>query len=242
MCELVINVGKPYERTTIEGKEKVIVKGSHFTGIKSLYCFIRPNSGMKKMSIRFKPGAISLFTRMSAYEHSDRVIDARELFGKEIKELEDAVEGFKDDKELIKKTESFLLKKLYQNAQTREIVELARIIYMHPSTCRIEDIKGNFSNYKQLERKFSKFIGMMPKQFIKIAKFNYSTKIKYANPNLPLTKIGYLAGYSDQSHFIRNFKQLSGQTPKEYYPDLPLVNWNQRAINNLFDATKPVHV
>ncbi len=235
MTELVINIGSPYIRTTPEGKEQVSVKGSHYTGIKSSYCFIKPNLGMNKLSIRFKPGGISFFTKSNAYDFTDRVVDAAEIFGNEIKILENEVESFKDARELIRKAELFLLKNLTLNTHALETLESVRSIYLNPSTSRIENIKGDFSNYKLLERRFAKHLGLLPKHFMNIVKFNYSTKIKSANPHLPLTSVAYHAGYSDQSHFIRNFKKLSGQTPKEYYPDFPLMNSNQKVISGLFD-------
>ena len=234
MTELVINIGKPYIRTTPEGKERVSVKGSHYTGIKSSYCFIEPNLNMNKLSIRFRPGGISFFTKSGVNDFSDRVVEAREIFGSEIQKLEKEIEYFTDEKELVKKAESFLIKNLNTHAHASEILELVRAIYRNPSAIKIENIKGNFSNYKQLERRFLKYLGLLPKHFMNIVKFNYSTKMKSDNPHLPLTTIAYLSGYSDQSHFIRNFKRLSGQTPKKYYPDFPLMNSNQRVISGLF--------
>jgi AraC-like DNA-binding protein len=34
-----------------------------------------------------------------------------------------------------------------------------------------------------------------------------------------LTEIAYACGYYDQSHFIKDFRQFSGYTPKEYFWD-----------------------
>jgi len=39
----------------------------------------------------------------------------------------------------------------------------------------------------------------------------------YGNRNLSLTQIAYDAGYYDQSHFIRDFKDFSGHHPRHYF-------------------------
>ena len=234
MTELVINVGKPYKRSAIGSKKLVSVSGSHYIGVKSSYCFMNPNLEMNKLSIRFRPGAITFFTKIRAHDFADGYVDAREIFGKDVKKLEREIENFKDEKELLRKIELFLLENLTLHTHAMETLELIRSIYMNPVKIKIENIKGDFSNYKLLERRFLKYLGLLPKQFMNIVKFNYSSKIKLTNSQLPLTKVAYLANYADQSHFIRHFKQFSGWTPKEYDPDFPLMISNQRVINNQF--------
>ena len=235
MTELVINFGNSYQRTRGEKNEVIDVKGSHFIGIKSNYCLVKPTLKMKKVSIRFKPGTISLFTGCCSQEFCNEVIDAQLIFGKEIKTLENEIYEVNDEKKIRVKIESFLLKKLNLNTRALEIINTVNSIYRNPLFTRVESIKNGNSNYKQLERRFTKYIGLPPKSVIKIIQFNYSTKIKYENPLISFTQLAYHSGYYDQAHFIKSFKQFSGLLPRQYHPTLsPMSHSNQLVINRQF--------
>lgn len=77
-----------------------------------------------------------------------------------------------------------------------------------------------FSN-KQFERVFYNCVGMRPKEYSRIVRFQKSLWLMQNGHNGSIG-ISYLNGYSDQSHFIREFKTFSGYTPcrfiQEYHP------------------------
>jgi AraC-like DNA-binding protein len=41
------------------------------------------------------------------------------------------------------------------------------------------------------------------------------------DPKYSLSEIGYLTGFSDQSHFTRIFKKTTGKSPLSYKKSLP---------------------
>lgn len=66
---------------------------------------------------------------------------------------------------------------------------------------------------KQYQRIFQEFVGMNPKEYARIVRFQKALwMLQCGNRNYP--DIAAACGYSDQSHFIRDFKQMSGHTPK----------------------------
>jgi AraC-like DNA-binding protein len=75
---------------------------------------------------------------------------------------------------------------------------------------------------KQFERKFSENIGISPKQYLKIIRFQNSIKLNQSNKNL--TTLAYEAGYFDQSHFVKQIKELTGYTPKILFEKETLVS------------------
>ena len=70
---------------------------------------------------------------------------------------------------------------------------------------------------KTLERKFAKYIGKTPKQFIKLIRFQHIlSELQHTSYN-NLSVFAYENGYYDQAHFIRDFKTYAGLTPKAFY-------------------------
>jgi methylphosphotriester-DNA--protein-cysteine methyltransferase len=63
---------------------------------------------------------------------------------------------------------------------------------------------------------FKHFSGFSPKLFSRIIRFQ-SALNHYGKKEKKLTEIAYDAGYYDQSHFIQDFKEFSGHSPKEYF-------------------------
>ena len=96
----------------------------------------------------------------------------------------------------------------------RQAIEL--IINNNGSTSITELIKTLNINERTFERRFTIQVGISPKQFSKIIKFqsslNQLTHKDYNN----LTDVVYNNGYADQSHFIRVFKAFTGKTPKKF--------------------------
>jgi AraC-like DNA-binding protein len=118
-----------------------------------------------------------------------------------------------------------------------QTILITKIIYSNPAYSKIESLKQKTGmDYKQLERGFLRHVGISPNYFIKIVKFNYATKLMYEHPDKTLTQIAHNAGFYDQSHFIRIFRQVSGQRPKDYFPyNSKWTADNQHTINNQFE-------
>ena len=69
---------------------------------------------------------------------------------------------------------------------------------------------------RHLHSCFRKSFGMSPKKFIKLVRFNHALKYIYElGENKTLSFIAHEVGYHDQSHFIRDFKEICGKTPKQ---------------------------
>lgn len=73
---------------------------------------------------------------------------------------------------------------------------------------------------RTFERKFSKEIGVTPKQFARIVQFNFSFNQIQESDYTKLTNVAFDNGYADQSHFIRTFKKYTGGTPKDILSSL----------------------
>lgn len=69
---------------------------------------------------------------------------------------------------------------------------------------------------RQLVRKFESHVGVTPKAFARIARFQAALdRLRYGSYSR-LSDVAFDLNYSDQSHFVREFRQFSGLTPKEY--------------------------
>lgn len=69
---------------------------------------------------------------------------------------------------------------------------------------------------RTLERNIKQDIGLTPKKFLKIIRFNRALSMLQERPEMNMQDIAYLNGYYDLPHFINEFKEYSGSSPTRY--------------------------
>ncbi len=93
------------------------------------------------------------------------------------------------------------------------------IIFKYNGSIEInQPCKDLFTTERQLQRVFKKYIGVPPKIYARIIRFNYLFQLM-KNPKPLLTQMAFDAGYYDQSHLVRNFKNFTGEEPSGYFFD-----------------------
>jgi AraC-like DNA-binding protein len=112
--------------------------------------------------------------------------------------------------------ESFLLEHLH-NTRLDPIVSAA--VGRMEQTCaniRIEELAQEMGlSQSALERRFRRNVGSSPKRFMSILRLNNAIRLR--NRGHDFTSIAYSAGYTDQSHFINEFKRIMGLAPSTFF-------------------------
>lgn len=84
--------------------------------------------------------------------------------------------------------------------------------------CNLSTLLNNtFLSKRQSERIFKQAIGITPKQFAKIIRFQQAIYTKQINPKISLTQLSAQCNYFDQSHMIHEFGRFAGLTPKNLF-------------------------
>ncbi|MBB2148092.1 AraC family transcriptional regulator [Pedobacter gandavensis] len=73
-----------------------------------------------------------------------------------------------------------------------------------------------FFTERSFERKFKQYVGITPKLFSRICRFQSSLKQLNNHQFDKLSDLAYESNYADQSHFIRSFKEFTGLSPHQY--------------------------
>jgi AraC-like DNA-binding protein len=95
------------------------------------------------------------------------------------------------------------------------IVEAVKLIYQSNGTIRIKELNEKlFISQSPLEKRFRKIVGTTPKKFASIVRFN--SVLDNLTKTKSLTEICYENNFFDQAHFIKYFKQFTGDTPENF--------------------------
>jgi AraC-like DNA-binding protein len=93
------------------------------------------------------------------------------------------------------------------------LYDALQLIFMKQGVLDVEaDLHTGISS-RQLRRLFDFYIGDTPKTFSQVVRFQAVLGAKPSTQSLRKNKLFFDAGYYDQAHFIKEFKNFYGVTP-----------------------------
>jgi AraC-like DNA-binding protein len=210
--EMIFHYGDPYLirfKNTWEQQAKTLLAGQI-----SRYFFLQ-NTGLSGvLGIKFKPTALTHLYSISMAGLTDKVIDLSELNLLDA-HLIDKI-NYNTDHQTMFSLLNQHFKPLVERYQPGLADKAIEMIFATKGMLSIGDLKSAlFTTEKQLERVFKHFIGLSPKLYCRIVRFNYLFECKQ-NGNKNWADVFHTAGFYDQSHFIRNFKGFTGDEPSSY--------------------------
>lgn len=155
----------------------------------------------------FRPGAFTYF-----YDQ-----DSREFLTNDTVELDDG-SSFNPDK-MIDKTFEYLNGFLWnrKRAKYNPMESIIHSITLSNEQLTVQELaSNNYISVRQLERQFKKHIGLSPKEYLNIVRFQNAIKlIRKSDKRRSLLDIAFECGYYDHSHFTSEIKTITGILPSQ---------------------------
>lgn len=173
--------------------------------------------------ILFQPGGFYRLFGEPMSMFVDRIEDSVAVLGHDFKEVQTRIEEALDFKTMIKIAENYLFKKISQvkiAAQPIDLViqnrswHLQTLDQMAQAACL---------STRQFERNFLLRIGVHPKFYSRLIRFNVALKIKQNQPRLSWMHTAYQSGYYDHMHLLRDFKQFARNVPSGFEFETALI-------------------
>lgn len=175
-------------------------------------------------AVRFQPcGLAPLLADGPLSMPENQPVALHQIFGTAGNVLIEKVLIAKNDAERIISVEAFLHQRLRNKYLCNKhwcdvlIDRVTKMVLQVQGQISVKELAYRMHlSQRQLERRFLNQTGLQPKQFIKIIRLKHALGLilDEALPNL--TDIACESEYHDQSHFIREFKELTGFTPKRF--------------------------
>lgn len=111
-----------------------------------------------------------------------------------------------------------LVHQLEQNNKECELIQYAtdQIMYNSGTEVLADILKTLHINKRTFQRVFKKYVGVSPNHYRRICQFQFVFAQLRSGKFDTLTDIAYDNGFSDQSHFIRSFREFTETTPNSY--------------------------
>lgn len=213
--EMIFHYGNEFKEISKDNK----IKTTFRTGIHGQTDRIRKFTAKNSCGIFgvvLQPYAPTLLFNISATELKNELVDLESLLGQEGKDISEQILLADENHQRISLMDQFLSRQK-DDIKHSSIIRSVQNICMNNGNGNILQLSNqSFLSQRQFERKFKDLIGFSPKTFSRLVRFK-ATIDNYRTDNKTMTEIAYAFGYYDQSHFIQDFKQFSGYSPKSYY-------------------------
>jgi AraC-like DNA-binding protein len=214
--EIIFHLGDPY-RINLSGEwemqAKVLIAGQI-----SKYFFLENTGRSKVVGIKFTPAGLTHLFGLQMNALTDKVLPfgAVKLFF--LQQLQEQLHKGLNQDEIVVLVEKSLQAFINPKPDERIDKAIGQVLQTNGTVPIAELCKSLFVNERQLQRLFQKYIGLSPKFYARIIRFNYIFQLLEKGHN-SWTEISYHSGYFDQSHFIRDFKAFTGEDPSRYFFD-----------------------
>ena len=183
--------------------------------------FVETKGKLRLFSIVLQPFAVGTLFQIPAGEFFNRSIDASlHENGSKLKTLHAMMSECHTAQEQINLAEAYLIKNLdvVSNESYLRIGDSIRFMSQNPDGVRIPELASRAClSRKQYERLFLNHAGISPAAFSRIIRFQYALFLKEKAKTKNLTELALAAGYYDQPHMVREFRQLTGHSPKTFF-------------------------
>lgn len=180
---------------------------------------VEPTGKTGIFSVRFHPEGFLPLATIPIKEMENKAVSLESLFDHDGLDIEVKILDAKSTQERIEYIEDFLSNHLFSIETIDQVVKsTVEMILTVNGQIPINKLSDQInSNRRQLERKFSSAIGLSPKQLSKTIRLQSALKKLLNEEYKSLTELAHEGEYYDQAHFIKDFKELTGYTPKEFY-------------------------
>jgi len=200
--EWIFHFGSPF-RSTIAGNWERQPR-SFVVGELTRFLLLQPTGD----AYRFLPFALSDFT--------DSTVPTGDVWGHEGIHLEEAMLEARTDRQRQQLVEEFLLKQLFTTTPRPRFDAAVKEIIRTRGQTRVHEVANGVGwSSRQLERDFGASLGLSPKSFSRIMRFQNLLRLVGEGALREWANLAIEGGYADQPHMVREFREFAGHTPAE---------------------------
>ena len=162
----------------------------------------------KLLGIRFKPAAFNVFYEYpSLHKLTDQTIELEKILSPDMESTIKYSTAYLDD---------FFLHKLSQ--PKRSIFPIVADIQNNNGQLSVNALAEKyFTTIRQLERAFNQHMGISPKEFINLVRYQSTLhKIQHNTAGKSMLEIAFECGYYDHSHLTNEIKKYTGAAPSQF--------------------------
>lgn len=170
--------------------------------------------------VDFKPGVLHRLTGIPFTEFTDKDLDAEIVFPPEIRKVNERLSSACSYSEMIQIIECLFTELVQRSKRELHPIDKLLTLVTRDPDHSVDWLACNAClSSRQLERKFDERIGVRPKTFLRISRFNQSYWLHLTNPKLNWYQIAMICGYTDYQHLVKEYQEFANAIPIKFFAE-----------------------
>ena len=213
--KLIFHRKRPFDVNGVANiKQKASIIGPYDKAIR-----INTSEDLEMITVFLMPYAAKMITCIPCCEFSNDNVDLEDLESAEFKELKMRILEAETTEECIGMIEDFIFRQLVKTQGSpylKPLINVFSLMADNPEV-RIDELASAAClSERQFRRIFIDNVGMKPKQIQRIQRFHQATNEIIKSIPTNIDRVLYKYGYTDHSHFNREFHDIANISPTEY--------------------------
>jgi AraC-like DNA-binding protein len=212
---LEFNFGDPLRVLNLEPFREFVSPRAVLVGMKT-HCrvHLQIHGTLESFVILFQPTGLHCLFSIPMYELTDQNFEAQSALGPMVSRLEQRLGECSTFEQRARVANDFFLRRALKVRSFDGIQAVAARILRGGGDSRISALADTAGlSIRQFERSFLQQVGMRPKLFARIARFEAALHSKARSAQKSWTDVAYEFGYHDQMHMVHDFEAFTGGTP-----------------------------
>ena len=172
------------------------------------------SGAIDSFTIHFQPAGFHHLFGIPMSELTNATYDAHAVLEHGVGDLEDELAGAPSFEARIEIAERYLLRELDGLGPLGAIGKAANRLFACDGAIQVADLAAYAEvTPRHLERRFLTQVGVSPKLYARMVRFNAALDGKLCEPGRTWTDMAHELGYHDQMHMVHDFHGLAGVSP-----------------------------
>ena len=169
------------------------------------------------IAVIFHPLGLNSFVQCSMNKFYNHYIDVEDLEDIELNHLKRNISAEPTVETCIRLIERFPMQRLVDaNCNYQRTHHAIRQIINQPQIDVNTLAESACLGYRQFKRVFSNYVGMSPKEYYRVVRFQRALYLLQNHPGIEFVDLAYSCGFYDSSHLVKDFKEFTGCSPTQY--------------------------
>jgi AraC-like DNA-binding protein len=178
---------------------------------------VRPGRAIDVIGVRFRPGGLALCGGAPALQLRDCQLDAYDAGIRLPRTVLERLADLQTDAQRTALLDAIFRRRLSAVQLDQPMLALQYCIVASGGDVRTRFLaQATGLSIRQVQRRFRAATGLAPKLFSRLVRFQQALAAAQ-RPGQSLAAAAAAAGYADQAHFTRDFREFAGVTPAEHF-------------------------
>lgn len=203
-------------RDPLDGHTSGNWSGMLVTGVHHRYQLVDTAQQYAMLGVALRPGGAWRLFGVAADELTDRHVPMEEILGRRVREWTDRLWSMRRPVERLRWLEAELAR-LAQRSTHDAVAWAVEQCVRYPEAARVATMADECGmSERRLHALFRREVGVSPKVFARIRRFQAALGRLQRQRGTSLAVLAGEAGYADQAHMTRDFREFTGFTPLQY--------------------------